>query len=347
MATTPALCATPPVSGGEPEYQTKPLPNLIATLWWFLRRFATPTEMKQRLALIIGVTLMALSGHMTLAQTRITDDEIRNILRDRVDRAKKNVGIVVGLVDEKGVRVIAYGKPSTHSTQTVNGDTVFEIGSISKVFTTLLLADMVERGEVGLDDPISKYLPASVKVPSRGGKEITLRHLAMHASGLPGMPDNFWGPASFVKWQLTCPFCRNADYVGDRYAKYSLDKMYEFLSSYQLKQDIGRNYEYSNYGNALLGQILVLRSGMDYETLVRSRISQPLRMENTRVQLTPEMQSRLAIGYNEAERRVRSWDMAAFAPAGGLRSTANDLLKFVAANLGLTPARLLSKTEKP
>ena len=92
-------------------------------------------------------------------QTNLTDSEIAKLLEIRVTYAKGGVGIVAGIVDEHGARVIAYGKPSKESTQTIDGDSVFEIGSISKVFTAILLADMIERGEVRLDDPVSKYLP--------------------------------------------------------------------------------------------------------------------------------------------------------------------------------------------
>ena len=93
--------------------------------------------------------------------------EIRSILENRIDLAKKAVGIVVGTIDEKGRAVIGYGKLAKDRDEKPDGDTVFEIGSITKVFTSLILADMVERGEVKLDDPVSKFLPASVTVPSR------------------------------------------------------------------------------------------------------------------------------------------------------------------------------------
>jgi len=182
-----------------------------------------------------------LAVRVALAQAELSDDEIRGILRDRVDRWKKSVGIVVGLIDDKGVRIISYGKPSKDSSQTVDGNTVFAIGSVTKVFTTTLLADMVERGEVSLNDPLSKYLPNSVRAPTRDGKEITLLHLATHTSGLPRDPEckNF--------------LCTNLWSSGKRY---SLDRLYAFLSSYKLTPDPGAQYEYSNYGLALLGNAL-------------------------------------------------------------------------------------------
>ncbi|HEY5073594.1 MAG TPA: serine hydrolase [Pyrinomonadaceae bacterium] len=271
------------------------------------------------------LSLIVLPARVTRAQAGPTDNEIREILKNRIDVAKKGVGIVVGLVDEKGTRIISYGKPSVKSDQTVNGDTVFEIGSVTKVFTATLLADMVERGEVSLNDPISKYLPKSVKTPTRNGKEITLLDLSTQTSGLPRLPGNF-APKD----------------IQNPYADYSVEQMYAFLSSYTLTRDIGSQYEYSNLGVGLLGHLLTLRAGKDYETLVRTRICQPLKMDSTRVKLTPEMQARLATGHNPALLPVPNWDLPTLAGAGALRSTVNDMLKFVAANLGLNKSPLLA-----
>lgn len=279
--------------------------------------------------LTLLVSALLLQARVTRAQAGITDDEIKSILRDRIDVAKKSVGIVVGLVDEKGVRIISYGKASQNSEQMVNGDSVFEIGSVTKVFTATLLADMVERGQVSLNDPISKYLPRSVKTPTRNGKEITLLDLSSQTSGLPRMPGNFT-PRD----------------VQNPYADYSVAQMYEFISGYTLTRDIGAKYEYSNLGVGLLGHILALRAGKDYETLVRTRICSPLKMNSTRITLTPAMQARLATGHNPVRLPVPNWDLPTLAGAGALRSTVNDMLKFVAANLGLKKSPLLAAMQK-
>lgn len=279
--------------------------------------------------ILLLVSVISFLSCVTVAQTEISDGEVRGILQDQVDRAKKSVGIVVGLVDDKGTRIICYGKPSRESAQIVDGDSVFEIGSVTKVFTAILLADMVERGEVSLNDPISKYLPKSVKTPTRDGKEITLRDLSSQISGLPRMPSNFAPKDN-----------------QNPYADYSVEQMYAFLSGYTLTRDIGVKYEYSNYGVGLLGHILALRAGTDYETLVRTRITQPLRMDNTRIKLTPDMQARLAHGHGPTLKPVTNWDLPTFAGAGALRSTANDMLKFIAANLGLNQSSLSAAMQK-
>jgi CubicO group peptidase (beta-lactamase class C family) len=195
---------------------------------------------------------------------------------------------------------------------------------------------MVERGEVALDDPVSKYLPPTVKMPSRNGRSITLIDLATHTSGLPRLPDNM-SPKD----------------PGNPYADYSVEQLYQFLSTYQLTRDIGSQYEYSNLGGGLLGHVLALRASTGYEALVESRISKPLGMNSTRITLTPEMRGRLAVGHNADMDTVENWDLPTLAGAGALRSTASDLLTFLSANLGyvktpLAPAMaLMLKPRRP
>jgi len=265
-----------------------------------------------------------------------SDAEIRKILVDRIDVQHQGVGIVIGVIGPEGRRVIAYGSLEKGDPRTLNGDTVFEIGSATKVFTSLLLADMVQRSQVALDDPVAKYLPATVKMPERNGRSITLVDLSTHTSGLPRLPGNM-----------------NPKDPANPYADYSVEQLYQFLSGYQLTRDIGSAYEYSNLGGGLLGHVLARRAGMDYEALVESRISAPLGMKSTAITLTPEMKARLAVGHNAALEPVKNWDLPTLAGAGALRSTANDLLIFLAANLGYSKSPLVPamaamlKTRRP
>ncbi len=245
------------------------------------------------------------------------DSEIRRMLVDRVDRYRQSVGIVVGVIEPQGRRIIAYGRLGSGDARPLDGDTVFEIGSITKVFTSLLLADMVQRGEVGLTDPVAKYLPAKVIMPEREGEQITLKDLATHTSALPRMPLNV-DPAD----------------PANPFADYSVSRLYEFLSTYQLPRNIGSRFEYSNTGGALLGHALAQRAGMEYGALVEARITEPLGMKSTRIQLTPEMTARLAAGHAYGLTPTPNWDLGALVGAGALRSTTNDLLKFLAASLG-------------
>jgi CubicO group peptidase (beta-lactamase class C family) len=269
-------------------------------------------------------TLLAFAGGQSAPEPAMPSDaDIRQILVDRIDVQHQSVGIVVGVIGPEGRRIIAYGHVEKDDPRPLNGDTIFEIGSATKVFTSLLLADAVQRGEAALDDPVARYLPPGVKMPERNGRSITLVDLATHTSGLPRLPTN-----------LTPKDPSNP------YADYSVEQLYQFLSSYQLTRDIGSQYEYSNLGGGLLGHVLARRVGMDYEALVRSRICDPLGMNSTRITLTPEMKARLAVGHNQGLESAGNWDFPTLAGAGALRSTANDMLTFLAANLGYTKSPL-------
>jgi CubicO group peptidase (beta-lactamase class C family) len=251
-----------------------------------------------------------------------SDDEIREILVKRIDQQKQAVGIVVGVIEPDGRRVVAYGdlandKLANVDSGTLDGDTIFEIGSVSKVFTSLLLADMVNRKEVTLDDPAAKYLPENVKVPERNGKSITLHDLSTHRSGLPGLPSN-----------LKPKDLRNP------YADYSVDDLYQFLSGYELPRDPGSEFEYSNLGGGLLGHLLAYRAGTDYETLIRTRITRPLSMPDTGITLSPSMKHRMATGHRAMLKPTANWELPTLAGAGALRSSANDMLTFLEAFLG-------------
>jgi serine-type D-Ala-D-Ala carboxypeptidase/endopeptidase len=242
-----------------------------------------------------------------------SDSEIRRILINRIDVQKQGVGIVVGIIEPHKRRVIAYGSLEKGDPRTLDGDTLFEIGSITKVFTALLAADMAQRDELRLDDPIAKYLPTNVKVPERHGRQITLIDLATHTSGLPRMPENF-----------------HPKDPNNPYADYSVDALYSFLSAYELRRDIGIKYVYSNLGFGLLGLGVAQRAGMDYEQLVVRRICDPLGMSSTRITLSDAQRGRFAAGHSSDLVTVPHWDINTMPGAGALRSSANDMLTFLA-----------------
>ena len=251
--------------------------------------------------------------------TVLGTDEIREILVKRVDQQKQAVGIVVGVIEPDGRRVVAYGNLANGDPRTLDGDTIFEIGSVTKVFTSLLLADMVNRKEVALDDPAAKYLPENVRMPERNGKSITLLDLSTHSSGLPRLPSN-----------LKPKDLRNP------YADYSVDDLYQFLSGYTLPRDPGSEFEYSNLGGGLLGHLLAYRAGTDYESLIGTRITQPLGMPDTGITLSSSMKQRMATGHSGMLAPIvkHGLPLPTLAGAGALRSSANDMLTFLEAFLG-------------
>ncbi|MCH7720751.1 MAG: serine hydrolase [Planctomycetes bacterium] len=269
-----------------------------------------------------GLSAMAWAPARGAPGSRIPEDVKRSV-ESRVDGGF-TVGMVVGVIDAEGTEFFAYGTPSKDIKRPVDEDTVFEIGSITKVFTTLLLAESVERGKLELDEPIRAYLPKTVSIPARHGSEITFRHLATHRSGLPRLPDNL--------------LPKNG---ADPYSDYSADSLYAFLSGYALTRDIDSAYEYSNLGAGLLGHTLARTLNRRYERLIVDRICKPLGMDSTGISLSPSLARRLAAGHTEGE-PVQNWDFDCLAGCGAIRSSARDLAAFISVNMGLTDSPLYS-----
>ncbi len=247
------------------------------------------------------------------------------VIRERVDRCNRRFGIVLGIIDAKGSRVIAYGRARGETD--VQEDSILDLCSVAKLFTTTLLADMVERGEVKLDDPVEKFLPSTVNVPSRNGKKITLLDLATHTSGLPTIPGN--SPA------------RPDNRPG--YVDYSEELLYKFLSGFALSRDIGSEFEYSNLGMGLLGFVLSRRAGKSLEDLFYERIWRPLKMNHTgsREKLSRLYPKEMTVSYFSDGKEAPYWPMSpVLAGAGDYYSSVPDMLRFLAANMGIIPSPL-------
>ncbi len=227
-------------------------------------------------------------------------------------------GILIAHITPSGIDVTASGTSGT--ARPLDAHTLFEIGSVSKTFTATLLATMVLDGSVKLDDPIAKYVPAGVHVPTHGGKAITLLDLATQHSGLPRLPTN------------------DPDVAGPQpYATYDDAKMFAFLSSYKLPRDPGAGYEYSNYAVGLLGELLAHREHTTYAALLRKRVLAPLGMTETTVIEAPLHDPRLAQGRNDDGDAVDPWIFRAIAPAGGIVSSLSDMEKYARCQMGTGP----------
>jgi D-alanyl-D-alanine-carboxypeptidase/D-alanyl-D-alanine-endopeptidase len=257
------------------------------------------------------------------------DAEIERILAERPGFRQRGVGIVLGLVEGERRRVFSHGHLSQDDASTLDGDTLFELGSVTKVYTSLLLAEMVRRGEAALDEPVQGLLPAGVRVPKRNGRSITLHDLATQTSGLPPVPENF--------------------VVGDSrnsYLSYSVDDLYRFLSTHELLHRIGAKFRYSDLNAGLLGHALSCRAGLGYERLVRERILAPLGLDSTAIKLSEALAGRLALGHDAKWNVTPNWEFGPpFAGAGALRSTVHDQLTFIEAMLGARPSSLAAAIE--
>ena len=245
-------------------------------------------------------------------------DEDLQLMLDYLVEDGATPGIVLGILEADGSTRILHAGSAGPGTRPLGPRTVFEIGSINKTFTGTILADMVARGEVKLDDPVQKYLPAGVTVPSRNGRQITLLDLATHRSGLPRMPDNF-APAD----------------PANPFADYTVEQLYAFLNGHQLTRDIGAEFEYSNLAMGLLGHALGRAAGTNIQTLIRQRILEPLGMRMTSYSRDGEVGEWMAKGHGGDGDVVPYWDLTdAVAGAGGLRSNVQDMLVYLRAQLG-------------
>ncbi|GAC1659632.1 MAG: serine hydrolase [Vulcanimicrobiaceae bacterium] len=254
------------------------------------------------------------------AALAVPDDATAGLQADLDLRTKAlpGTGIILAVVDHGKTAVFKSGSSGT--SRQLDEHTLFEIGSVTKTFTATLLSQFVLNGKVALKDPVAAYLPKTVRVPSHGGKAITLLDLATQHSGLPRLPSNMDGASA-----------------QDPYAKYTKADLYAFLGSYKLTRDPGAEFEYSNYGVGLLGQALANKAGIPYDVLLERDVLRPLRMDETSIKLTPELQSRFAAGHDSDGDPAPSWNFDALAPAGAIRSTLADMLKYLRCNMGQGP----------
>jgi CubicO group peptidase (beta-lactamase class C family) len=238
---------------------------------------------------------------------------------------KQNFGLVIGICSSNHTSIYGYGRISRKLARPPDGDSVFEIGSITKTFTGLALATMATRNEIRLDDTLATVLPQQVKIPDDAGRLITLKHLVTHSSGLPRLPSNL-GDVS----------------PENPYKDYSTKELYDALNTLHVKQKkIGRRSEYSNFGVGLLGHILTLKSGRSYEELIVDRICQPAGLGSTRQFPSAEMKEHVVPGH-EAGHEVSHWDFRSLAGCGALNSSANDLLRYASVYFNRTnDARLV------
>ena len=255
--------------------------------------------------------------------------DIPVLIEEYID-VREGVGAAVGWIENGKIQYFTNGKKSANQDDPISEKTVFEIGSITKAFTTLVLMDMANRNEIELDAPLETYIPG-IKIPEKDGTKITLRHLAVHTSGIPRMPDNF-----------------NPKNPNNPYLDYSIDNLYEYLSHCNLDKTPGEQFEYSNIGMGILSHTLSLKSNRSYEELIQNAVCEQLDMRNTSVSLTPEMETHFAKGHI-LRQEVEHWDFPFLPGIGGLRSNIQDMTRFLAANMGLSgfpTERLMKECQK-
>lgn len=237
-------------------------------------------------------------------------------------------GIVIGTYLNGEEKTVAFGYNSIKDKTPINEDMIFEIGSITKTFTAAILLQLEAEGKLSVDDPVQKYLPENVKMPTFEGDDtqVTFKHIASHTSGLPRMP------ANFKKYEKD---------PKNPYANYPVEAMYEFINSYKMTRKPGETYEYSNFAMGFLGNILVKIDGKEsYEEMIQERIFRPLGMTSSTVELSKVDKTMLAKPHNSGK-EVKNWDLPSFAGAGAIKSNAHDMLKYIKALIEKTHPKIL------
>lgn len=254
------------------------------------------------------------------------DPRVRTLIEQKVQDGEFP-SLVIALTEGDQQSVFGFGQPGT---ALPDGRTVFEIGSISKTFTALLLAQAVAAGRVKLDDTPARLVPGYAAL-GLDGRQVTLLDLATQSSGLPRLPANL-APRT----------------MADPYADYGRAALKAFLAGYTLTRAPGKQYEYSNLGMGLLGDLLAEQQGKPYATLVAEQISGPLGMKSTGVGASPA----LVGGHDAFGQAVPHWNFDALAGAGALRSNADDMLRYLQAmmagrNAAGSPFALVQTAQRP
>ncbi len=239
---------------------------------------------------------------------------------------KATAGICIAFIKDGKVETYSYGESKKGEKQLPDANmTMFEIGSISKTFTAILLADEVVKGKMSLEDPINKYLPDSIPTLAFKDVPITLKTLSNHTSGFPRLPINL---------------SQKGDDVNNPYQNYDEKRMFTYLKNFKPFREVGVNYDYSNFAVGLLGSILAKQNQTSYEQLLIDKICKPLQLKNTKIVIQNTDNQYFAQGYDEKGNAASAWDLNTLAGAGGIRSTAADMAKYVEANMSNAPKAL-------
>ena len=292
--------------------------------------FASSEAQGMKKRILLGAILLSFCRSLS-AQAGPLPEAVRKAAKDGIASGAYQT-LVFAIVDGDRSDIVACGSFPNHTRP--DGDTVYEIGSITKTFTAILLAEAVQSGRVELDTPLQRLLP-DLKIPSRGRRQITLVDIATHRSGLPRMPTDFHDEKVL-------------------YPPYDLGKLKTFLATYKMLREPGAEYEYSNLGFGLLGIALAESKHASYGSLLEDAILRPLQMKMTGTKLDAAMRMHLAPGFDEAGKPASSWNFGrfeGFEGAGAIRSTAADMLRYLNANMGertgvLTEAMRFAQTPR-
>lgn len=264
---------------------------------------------------ILVFSLLILMPAMLISQKKNQISEEAKAIIKELMADKICPGVAIGVVSEDGAEIYCIGNTAMSGGIAINEATVFRLGSATKGFTGILLADQVIRKKISLSDPVEKYLPSTVTLPERNGKKIRFIDLVTHSSGLPVRP---------------------SDYKVMENAPYSVSQLYAFLPSMNLSREIGTKFSYSSLGAGLTGHIISLIENKPFGEVLKEKIFDPLGMNSTDIILTEDMKRRVSRGHDQREEAKWLDIPEVFASSGSINTTVGDMVKFISAGLGIT-----------
>jgi CubicO group peptidase (beta-lactamase class C family) len=251
--------------------------------------------------------------------------------------ARKELTLMVGLTHKGKRDVFAFRSPDARHAPVPDEKTIYEIGSVSKVYTTSLLSVLVARGVLSLEDTVGQYFPDLDLKPEIA--EITVFDLATHTSGLDG--------DGIVLARMIAEAVESGDFANyTYYEQYQKEHLDEELRVAELVRPRGSGWEYSRTGLSMLGHILEVAAGEPYEDLLIQHICGPLGLVDTRYSLSEEQESRVVHGYYEDGTPSLDWHWGIMLPQGGIRSTMDDMLTFAEANLADDDSQLTADLKR-
>lgn len=271
------------------------------------------TLLNQVIVLLTWFVLQLAPGDCRAQDSFPFDKQIEAHVQPYLD-ANKFRGISIGVVLKDQIRFYNFGKVAEEGDQPTN-QTLYEIGSISKVFTSVLLADAVVQQQLKLDTTIGSLVDGLEKT-SPDIAAIYLQQLSNHVSGLPRLPGN---------WSPTNP--------NDPYADYDRERLLTYLGDTVLLHEPSTHHQYSNLGVGLLGELITMQSNKPYADLLQARIAGPLQMNDTCIDVPESKLSRFSQPHFANLDVGHRWHFQALTGAGGIRSTTADMVKFIQANL--------------
>ncbi|QDT91314.1 serine hydrolase [Gimesia algae] len=269
----------------------------------------------QRCTLILLLLVVNLWVALPTALSQnLTDEWVTQAAEPLIEKRVVD-GLSIGYIEGKHSGMVHLGSAS-RAGKKADDLTVYELGSISKVFTGLMLADAVVRGEIDLNAAVDVTNPTGIRLPSRDGRSIKWIDLSTHRAGLPRLPGNL------QPTDLTNP-----------YRDYDSKKAAAFLNQYPLPRSPGASQEYSNLGASVLGYLVAQQAGLSYQQLLRKRIAKPLQMTDCSVSLSQDQTARLATPHDRFGSATQPWTFSDLPGAGGIHATMRDMLRFAQAQL--------------